>query len=112
MLDKATCLVWQKTEGASTTNVQGAKQCDELVQDGCSDWRVPRPEERATWPELTSSSNAYITAPTYIPNSAASTEEVYERAVSGAQNAEMLGFQREATALRKTAGVLRRRIAN
>ena len=42
----------------------------------------------------------------------ASLAEVYERAVSGAQNAEMLGFQREATALRKTAGVLRRRIAN
>jgi len=45
------------------------------VQDGFSDWRVPRPEEMATWPELTSSANAYITAPTYIPNSAASTEE-------------------------------------
>ena len=42
----------------------------------------------------------------------ASLAEVYERAVSGAQNAELLGFKREAAALRETAAVLRRRIAN
>lgn len=42
----------------------------------------------------------------------ASLAKVYERAVSGAQNAELLGFKREAAALRETAAVIRRRIAN
>lgn len=38
--------------------------------------------------------------------------EVYERAVSGEQNAELLGFTREASALRETAAVIRRRLTN
>jgi len=75
VLDKATCLVWQKTEGASKSNKQAAKHCDQLVQDGFDDWRVPEPQEMATWPNLTSSANAYITSPTYIPKTASSTEE-------------------------------------
>ena len=38
-----------------------------MAQDGFSGWRVPAPEELATWPNLTVNDNAYITNPTYIP---------------------------------------------
>ena len=38
--------------------------------DGQSDWRVPAPEELATWPALKTDSNAYITNPTYVPSTA------------------------------------------
>lgn len=75
MLDKATCLTWQSKENAAMTNKAAAKFCDALVQDGFDDWRVPKPEEMATWPQLTSSPNAYISAPTYIPIDASSAEE-------------------------------------
>ena len=75
ILDKATCLAWQKTLSSPVTNVQALKQCDELEQDGFSDWRVPAPEEMATWPLITSTPNAFITAPTYIPVNAASVEQ-------------------------------------
>jgi hypothetical protein len=70
ILDPKTCLLWQKQANAAKTNVQAAKFCDQLVQDGHSDWRVPAPEEMATWPNLTANSNAYVTNPTYIPSAA------------------------------------------
>jgi hypothetical protein len=72
--DKATCLVWQTTEGSPLNNINGAKHCADLTQDGFDDWRLPGPEEMATWPLLTSSANAYVTAPTYIAKNAASDE--------------------------------------
>ncbi|HET6285096.1 MAG TPA: DUF1566 domain-containing protein [Polyangia bacterium] len=75
LLDRKTCLVWQKMVSGAMTNKQAAKYCDELTQDGFSDWRTPRPEELATWPNLTADSNAYITGPTYIPSTAASVAE-------------------------------------
>jgi hypothetical protein len=72
-LDQKTCLTWTKTRTAMTlTNKQAFKYCDDLTQDGISDWRVPRPEELVTWPGLTTDSTAYITGPIYIPNDAAS----------------------------------------
>jgi hypothetical protein len=72
-LDQKTCLTWTKTRTATTlTNKQAFKYCDDLTQDGISDWRVPRPEELVTWPGLTTDSTAYITGPIYIPNDAAS----------------------------------------
>jgi hypothetical protein len=72
-LDQKTCLTWTKTRTATTlTNKQAFKYCDDLTQDGISDWRVPRPEELVTWPGLTTDSTAYITGPIYIPNNATS----------------------------------------
>jgi hypothetical protein len=72
-LDQKTCLTWTKTRSTMTlTNKQAFAYCDGLDQDGISDWRVPRPEELVTWPELLTDSTAYITAPIYIPNDAAS----------------------------------------
>lgn len=68
--DPKTCLTWQKAAGAPRTNVAAAKYCDQLVEDGHSDWRVPAPEELATWPSIKAESNAYITNPTYIPTAA------------------------------------------
>lgn len=68
-LDQKTCLTWTKTRSTMTlTNKQAFAYCDALNQDGISDWRVPRPEELVTWPELLTDSTAYITAPIYIPN--------------------------------------------
>jgi Protein of unknown function (DUF1566) len=75
ILDRKTCLVWEKASTGSMTNKQAAKYCDELVQDGISDWRVPAPEELATWPNLAANSNAYITNPIYIPTTSASDQE-------------------------------------
>ncbi|MFP6686393.1 MAG: hypothetical protein VB934_16860 [Polyangiaceae bacterium] len=72
--DNATCLVWQTTEGSPLNNINGAKHCADLAQDGFDDWRLPGPEEMATWPMLTSSANAYVTAPTYIAKNAVSDE--------------------------------------
>jgi hypothetical protein len=69
-LDPRTCLVWQDQVQAPRTNVAAAKVCDDLVLDGQSDWRLPAPEELATWPALAVDSNAYITGPTYIPATA------------------------------------------
>ena len=72
-LDQKTCLTWTNTRSTMTlTNKQAFKYCDDLTQDGISDWRVPRPEELVTWPGLTTDSTAYITSPIYIPNDAAS----------------------------------------
>ena len=68
-LDQKTCLTWTKSRSTMTlTNKQAFAYCDALVQDGISDWRVPRPEELVTWPELMTDSTAYITAPIYIPS--------------------------------------------
>jgi hypothetical protein len=66
-LDPRTCLVWQRAAAAAMTNKQAAKHCADLVLDGFDDWRVPAPEELATWPDLKADSNAYVTNPTYIP---------------------------------------------
>jgi hypothetical protein len=49
------------------TNKQAAKYCGSLAQDGFDGWRVPAPEELATWPNLAANSNAYVTNPIYIP---------------------------------------------
>jgi hypothetical protein len=65
--DPKTCLVWQKLAGTARTNKEAARYCDTLVLDGASDWRVPAPEELATWPNLTANSNAYVTNPIYVP---------------------------------------------
>jgi hypothetical protein len=66
--DRATCLVWQRAANATLmTNKQAAKYCDTLAEDGFSDWRVPAPEELATWPNLAVSNNAFITNPIYVP---------------------------------------------
>jgi hypothetical protein len=73
-LDSRTGLVWQKEKGAPRTNVQAARYCDTLVLDGFGDWRVPSPEELATWPNLTADSNAYVTNPTYVPAGTAPME--------------------------------------
>jgi hypothetical protein len=70
-LDPATCLVWQNAVNAPRTNVGAARACDDLQLDGASDWRLPAPEELATWPALAPDSNAYITGPTYIPGPSA-----------------------------------------
>ncbi len=72
-LDQKTCLTWTKTRSTATlTNKQAYKYCNDLTQDGITDWRVPSPEELVTWPRLTTDSTAYITGPIYIPNDAAS----------------------------------------
>ncbi len=69
VLDQKTCLVWTKTRSAMTlTNKQAFKYCDDLNQDGVSDWRVPTPEELVTWPNLATADTAYITGPIYIPS--------------------------------------------
>jgi hypothetical protein len=75
LLDRKTCLVWEKASTGSMTNKQAAKYCDQLSQDGISDWRVPAPEELATWPNLTANGNAYVTNPIYIPTTSASEQE-------------------------------------
>jgi hypothetical protein len=75
ILDRKTCLVWEKASTGSMTNKQAAKYCDQLVQDGIDDWRVPAPEELATWPNLAANSNAYITNPIYIPTTSASDQD-------------------------------------
>jgi hypothetical protein len=46
-----------------------------LQQDGLDDWRVPAPEELVTWPALATDSTAYITGPTYIPNSSPTEQD-------------------------------------
>ena len=56
--------------GGTVLIVAAAKLCDDLVLDGQSDWRVPAPEELATWPALKTDSNAYITNPIYVPSTA------------------------------------------
>ena len=71
ILDKKTCLVWEKASSGNMTNKQAAKYCDQLVQDGISDWRVAAPEELATWPNLAANGNAYVTNPIYIPTNSA-----------------------------------------
>ncbi|HEX9298291.1 MAG TPA: DUF1566 domain-containing protein [Polyangiaceae bacterium] len=76
LLDKKTCLVWEKAAStALMTNKDAAKHCDALNLDGFSDWRVPAPEELVTWPNLSVNSNAYITNPIYIPISLTSERE-------------------------------------
>ncbi len=66
--DTKTCLTWTKARSAMPlTNKAAAKYCADLDQDGISDWRVPHPEELATWPDLATDSTAYITGPIYIP---------------------------------------------
>ncbi len=66
--DRATCLIWQRVVAATLmTNKQAGRYCDTLAQDGFSDWRVPAPEELATWPNLAVSDNAFITNPIYVP---------------------------------------------
>jgi Protein of unknown function (DUF1566) len=76
LLDKKTCLVWQKAASTTLmTNKDAAKHCDALNLDGFSDWRVPAPEELVTWPNLAVNSNAYITNPIYIPISSPSEQE-------------------------------------
>jgi hypothetical protein len=72
--DPKTCLVWQKAAGAARSNKEAAKYCDTLVLDGASDWRVPAPEELATWPNLTANSSAYITNPIYVPTAGAEAD--------------------------------------
>jgi hypothetical protein len=67
VLDRRTCLLWQRAAGATLTNKQAARHCADLVLDGYTDWRVPAPEELATWPRLVADSTAYITNPIYIP---------------------------------------------
>jgi hypothetical protein len=57
------------------TNKQAALYCDELTQDGFSDWRVASPEELATWSGLAVDSNAYVTGPTYIPVTAPTVQD-------------------------------------
>lgn len=69
VLDQKTCLTWTKDKSAMTmTNKQAFKYCDDLNQDGISDWRVPRPEELVTWPNIAATDTAYITGPIYIPS--------------------------------------------
>jgi hypothetical protein len=75
ILDKRTCLVWEKASTGSMTNKQAAKYCDQLSQDGYSDWRVPAPEELVTWPNFAVNSNAYVTNPTYIPLTSTSDQD-------------------------------------
>jgi hypothetical protein len=75
ILDRKTCLVWEKASTGSMTNKQADKYCDQLDQDGISDWRVPSPEELATWPNLAANSNAYITNPIYIPATSTSDQD-------------------------------------
>lgn len=66
--DRRTCLIWQRDAAPTVmTNKQGARYCDTLVQDGLSTWRVPAPEELATWPNLAVNDNAFITNPIYVP---------------------------------------------
>lgn len=73
LLDQKTCLTWTKARSTSTlTNKQAYTYCNDLTQDGISDWRVPSPEELVTWPGLVTDSTAYITGPIYIPSDAAS----------------------------------------
>jgi hypothetical protein len=57
------------------TNKQAALYCDQLSQDGFSDWRVAAPEELATWPGLAVDSNAYVTGPIYIPVTAPTVQD-------------------------------------
>jgi hypothetical protein len=75
LLDRKTCLVWQNAVAGMMTNKQAALHCSELTQDGFSDWRVPTPEELATWPKLAVDSNAYVTNPTYIPVTAPTVQD-------------------------------------
>ena len=66
--DNKTCLTWTKVRSAMPmTNKAAAKYCADLDQDGITDWRVPRPEELVTWPDLSTDSTSYITGPIYIP---------------------------------------------
>jgi hypothetical protein len=70
LLDRKTCLVWQRAPSATNmTNKRAAKFCATLDQDGWTDWRVPAPEELATWPNIAANANAnaYVTNPIYIP---------------------------------------------
>lgn len=74
LLDKATCLTWQKTKtaGGSISNRAAAKFCLDLVQDGFDDWRLPTTPELRSYPSLAVSGYAYIAGPTMIPNASAS----------------------------------------
>ncbi|HVR03381.1 MAG TPA: hypothetical protein VMT47_14685, partial [Polyangia bacterium] len=70
LLDLKTCLVWQRAPSTTNmTNKRAGKFCATLVQDGWTDWRVPAPEELATWPNIAANANAnaYVTNPIYIP---------------------------------------------
>jgi hypothetical protein len=67
-------LVFVKAPTAMT-NKQAALYCDQLTQDGFSDWRVAAPEELATWTGLAVDSNAYVTGPTYIPVTAPTVQD-------------------------------------
>jgi hypothetical protein len=70
-LDKATCLVWQKTDThvGTITNRAALAHCNALTQDGLS-WRLPTAQELRTYPGLADNGNAYLAGPTYIPNTA------------------------------------------
>jgi hypothetical protein len=70
LLDLKTCLVWQRAPSTTNmTNKRAGKFCAALEQDGWTDWRVPAPEELATWPNIAANANAnaYVTNPIYIP---------------------------------------------
>ena len=75
--DNATCLTWQKTPSTENyTNLAALTFCEGLSQDGLDDWRVPAPEELATYPNLPlQAANAYITSPTYIEKVSQQTVE-------------------------------------
>ena len=74
VLDRKTCLTWTKARSTTNlTNKAAAKYCADLEQDGISNWRVPRPEELVTWPDLATDGTAYITGPIYVPT--AGTEQ-------------------------------------
>jgi hypothetical protein len=74
--DNKTCLTWTKVRSAMTmTNKVAAKYCADLDQDGISAWRVPRPEELVTWPDLSTDSTSYITGPIYIPTASANDSD-------------------------------------
>jgi hypothetical protein len=74
--DNKTCLTWTKVRSAMPmTNKLAAKYCADLDQDGISAWRVPRPEELVTWPDLSTDSTSYITGPIYIPTAAANDSD-------------------------------------
>ncbi len=75
LTDGNTCLTWTTARYAMPlSNKAAAKYCAGLEQDGISDWRVPRPEELATWAGLTEDSTAYVTGPIYVPKAGTSAD--------------------------------------